>query len=139
MTGKLIRCFALLALILSLGLGCNRNNATDPDNGPPVDADEPTADELIAMGEPIYDRQCARCHGGDGGGMGGAYPALAGDNLVVGNAEPVIEVVVHGRGGMPAFGGELDNEGIAAVVSYIRNAWGNDASAVSPGDVEAVR
>jgi mono/diheme cytochrome c family protein len=138
-TGKIIRYMALVVLVFSLGMGCGNNNDVDPSNGPPVDADEPSADELISMGGPLYDRNCARCHGADGAGQGGAYPALAGSDMVTGDPEPVIEIVVHGRGAMPAFGQEFDNEQLAAVVSYVRNAWGNDASAVSPSDVEDVR
>lgn len=46
---------------------------------------------------------------------------------------------IHGRQGVPAFGGELSDQEIAAVISYIRSAWGNDASPVWPEDVQAVR
>jgi mono/diheme cytochrome c family protein len=58
---------------------------------------------------------------------------------VTGDPEPVIEIVVDGQGAMPAFGDELDDEEIAAVVSYIRNTWGNDAGVVDPAAVEALR
>lgn len=104
-----------------------------------VEAETPDAQELITAGESIYDQNCARCHGDDG--MGGAgYPALA-DHEYVTEADPehVIETVIHGQGAMPAFGNELDDEEIAAVVSYIRNAWGNEAEPVSPGDVAEER
>ncbi len=140
MTGKMIRYLTLLVLVLGLTTACPaNNNDVDPNNGPPVDTEEPTEAELISMGEPLYEQNCARCHGADGGGLGGTYPMLAGSDMVTGDPEPVIEVIVHGRGAMPAFGGEFNNEEVAAVVTYIRNAWGNDASAVSPGDVEDVR
>lgn len=92
----------------------------------------------IARGETLYARNCAGCHGGDGTG-GGNFPALAGNDAVTGGPAPVIEIVVEGEGSMPAFGDELDDEEIAAVVSYIRNTWGNDAEVVTAEDVAAAR
>lgn len=93
----------------------------------------------IARGEEVFLRQCASCHQASGEGVAGVFPELAGNPFVTGEAQPVIDVVVHGRGGMPAFGTILDDESIAAVVSYIRGAWENDAEGVSVQEVAAVR
>lgn len=99
----------------------------------PDDAD-PTA-----MGETLYAQNCATCHGAEGTGEPGVYPPLAGSEFVMGEPEPLIELVLSGRGGMPPFGGDLNDREVAAVLSYIRNAWGNDAPEVSAGQVEAAR
>jgi mono/diheme cytochrome c family protein len=89
--------------------------------------------QLIRQGEEVYISNCARCHQLDGEGFEDAYPPLAG-NPVVTLHDPnfAIDAVVHGQGGMPPFGPTLSNEEIAAVISYIRTAWGNDASIIEP-------
>ena len=118
-------CLVVILLIAGLAAAC------EPAPEEPED--------LIAMGEPIYGQQCEGCHGPDGMGLDGAYPALADNQFVLGEPEPVIDVVLRGRGGMPPFGGQLDDQQIAAVLSYIRNTWGNDAPVVRPEDVAAER
>jgi cytochrome c6 len=64
---------------------------------------------------------------------------LAGDPLVSGSSEAVIAVVLAGRAGMPAYREELSAAKIAAILSYVRSAWGNSASPVSAVAVEAVK
>jgi mono/diheme cytochrome c family protein len=105
----------------------------------PVDADLSDA-ELISLGEMIYVTNCAPCHHLNGEGNLETFPALnrnAFVTLIV--PEPVIDTVVNGREIMPAFAPTLHDGEIAAVVSYIRNAWSNDASVVSPNQVEEAR
>jgi cytochrome c oxidase subunit 2 len=100
----------------------------------PTPPDENGA-ELMALGEEVYEAQCATCH--QSGGEGTAnFPALAGSPMVT-DEDPtaVLAVIIHGRGQMPAFGDALSNEEIAAVASYIRNAWGNEAALVSEEQV----
>ena len=116
----------------------------------PVDASAPrtvTARRdaaVMARGGRIYDQRCAYCHGDKGEGAPGAYPALAG-NRAVQMASPanLVQAVRHGGFlpatagnprpfGMPPFGHVLDDDDVAAVLSYIRGSWGNDADAVSP-------
>jgi cytochrome c oxidase subunit II len=88
---------------------------------------QPEMDELMEEGEQLYITNCARCHQLDGGGTE-VFPALAGNPLVtLHNAAPMIDVVMHGRGGMPAFRGALEEEEALAVLTYIRNSWGNTA------------
>jgi alcohol dehydrogenase (quinone), cytochrome c subunit len=93
-------------------------------------------EQLVSEGEEVYISNCARCHQLDGGGFADAYPPLAG-NPVVTLHDPnfAIDAVVRGQGAMPPFGPTLSNEQIAAVVSYIRTAWGNDASIIEPRQV----
>jgi alcohol dehydrogenase (quinone), cytochrome c subunit len=60
------------------------------------------------------------------------YPRLAGNPIVtLHDPEPIIDTVVYGQGGMTNFRDKLNNEQIAAVLTYIRNSWGNQAPAVS--------
>lgn len=99
----------------------------------------PEAQEAIQQGAIIYSTVCVACHQATGQGIEGAFPALAGNEFVLGDPAEVVKLPLHGRGGMPNFGGELSDEEIAAVVSYIRNSWGNEASVVEPELVTQVR
>ena len=85
-------------------------------------------DELYARGEDIYGRWCAACHQADGSGVPGTFPALVGDGVVTGPIDDHIDVVVNGVPGtsMQAFGEQLSEVDLAAVVTYERNAWGNN-------------
>lgn len=97
------------------------------------------------LGRRVYAESCARCHGADGRGIAGVYPALAGDPFVTAAEEPAVRVVLAGRAPapdvpqMPRFDDLLSDEEIAAVVSYVRSAWGNDAGPVGAGRVAALR
>lgn len=109
------------------------------------------ADDLARNGKTAYTAHCAQCHGDDGRGKGDAYPALDGNASVT---EPTginaIRIVLSGGFApatrdnprpysMPPFSQKLGDDDAAAVVTYIRQAWSNKASAVSPGDVRAYR
>lgn len=99
-------------------------------------------DELMSRGEQVYNSSCAACHQADGSGMPPAFPGLLGTELVTGPVEKHIDVVVHGVPGtaMQAFGAQLDDADLAAVVTYERNAWGNDTGdVVQPSDITAAR
>lgn len=97
-------------------------------------------EELINQGEDIYATQCAKCHQLSGRGMGSAFPALRDSDIVTAeDPAAAIDTVIHGREAMPSFENVLSPEEIAAVVSYIRNAWDNDASAVNPQEVQEVQ
>ncbi len=86
-----------------------------------------TFDELYARGEEVYNRACAACHQADGTGMPGVFPGLR-EGVVLGPIQKHIDVVVNGVPGtaMQAFGEQLSEVDIAAVVTYERNAWGNN-------------
>lgn len=99
--------------------------------------------ELMALGEKTYLARCAMCHQPDGQGVPGAFPALAGGGLAVdaGKQPEHISVVVHGRAGtaMQAFGPQLGLKALAAVITYERNAWGNNTGdTVQAAEVQAV-
>lgn len=87
-----------------------------------------TFDELYARGEDVYNRACAACHQVNGEGLPGIFPGLKGIGVSVGPIEAHIDVVVNGVSGtaMQAFGEQLSEVDIAAVVTYERNAWGNN-------------
>ncbi len=94
--------------------------------------------QVISEGEPLYVTNCAQCHQIDGGGAEGLFPPLAGNPVVtLHDPSPMIDVIINGRGSMPAFRGTLDSEEGAAVISYIRNAWGNEGSIVLPKQVQS--
>ena len=91
--------------------------------------------QLIQQGQGVYSNNCAGCHGPNGEGNRG--PAHAGNEFTTqADPLPVIETVLTGREDMPPFRDRLSSEQIAAVVSYIRNAFGNSASTVTVEQVE---
>ena len=100
-------------------------------------------DELMAKGEEVYNTNCAACHQPNGQGMGEMFPALAGNPVLTGDdPEEHIEAVLAGRPGTPmaAFGPQLDDGQLAAVITYTRNAWGNDTGqAIQPDQIKAMR
>jgi cytochrome c oxidase subunit 2 len=81
------------------------------------------------------------CHQANGQGIPGAFPALAGGELTIGPAKGHIDIVLNGKPGtsMGAFGAQLNDADLAAVITYERNSWGNSASVVHPTDVRAAR
>lgn len=109
------------------------------------------AAKLFQAGQKIYVGQCAACHQINGEGIGDTFPPLASNPSIA--AQPginAIRMVLLGATQpktagnphpvtMPAFAKHLTNEEVAAVVTYIRQAWGNNAPAVSPTDVRRVR
>lgn len=106
----------------------------------PTTTPEPLSDEeLIEMGGETFTKYCAACHQADGQGITNAFPALAGNAFVLTeDPSPVLRVIFTGRAGMPHFRGAFSDREIAAVVSYIRNAWDNDASVVSAEQVRTI-
>ena len=101
-----------------------------------------TKDELMARGKEVYGKFCAACHQANGEGLPGAFPALKGGKIATGPVKDHIAIVLKGKPGtaMAAFGPQLSDADIAAVVTYERNAWGNDTGdVVQPADVAAAR
>jgi cytochrome c oxidase subunit 2 len=100
-----------------------------------------TKAELLAKGEKIY-AQCAACHGPTGAGVPGAFPALTGSKIATGPVADHIKIVLKGKPGtaMQAYGGQMNDADIAAVVTYERNALGNKTGdVVQPAQVKALR
>lgn len=98
-------------------------------------------DELMARGEKVYATNCAACHQPTGQGIPGAFPALAGSPVATGPAKGHIDTVLNGRPGtaMAAYKNLLNDADLAAVITYERNSWGNDAGIVQPATVKAER
>ena len=99
-------------------------------------------DELVAKGEQVFAANCAACHQATGQGMPPAFPALDGSAVVQGPAPTQIEIVMNGREGtaMAAFGKQLTDADLAAVITYTRNAWSNSTGdAIQPAQIAAAR
>lgn len=90
-------------------------------------------------GKNLYMKTCSACHQADGMGVPDAFPALVGNTLVQGEAKVLIAVPLLGRGGMPNFSKRLDDASLAAILNYVRTAWGNTGSAIGAQDVAALR
>ena len=86
-------------------------------------------------GATLFKQNCSACHQPMGQGIPGAFPALAGNVFVQGDPKAVAHVLLNGRGGMPNFREDLSNEQIAAVLTYVRSAWGNKAAAIDVATV----
>lgn len=97
-----------------------------------------TMDELMARGEEAYNRTCASCHMANGEGVPGTFPAMKGGAITTGDLDEHLDVVINGVQGtsMQAFGNQLSEVELAAVITYERNAWGNDTGdIVQPIDI----
>lgn len=90
-------------------------------------------------GQQGFDQTCAACHQPDGKGIPDAFPALAGSAVAQGDPDAVLATVLDGRNAMPSFRSELNDEQLAAILTYVRSAWGNTASAVTPAQAAAAR
>jgi cytochrome c oxidase subunit 2 len=101
---------------------------------------EMSVEELMARGEEIYNGQCLACHGA--AGEGGVGKAIAGSAVALGDVNKHLEVGVRGVAGtaMQAFGDILTDVDMAAVITYQRNAFGNNTGdVVQPADVVAYK
>ena len=87
-----------------------------------------TLDELMVRGEKVYASQCQACHQADGAGTPPVFPALKGSDIAINDMEKHIDVVVNGVTGsyMAAYGPQMSEVDLAAVITYERNAWGNN-------------
>ncbi len=97
-------------------------------------------DELMQLGETTYTAYCAACHQPNGLGLPPAFPALKGSPIAMGDVNAHIDIVFNGKAGtgMQGYGKQLSLKEIAAVVTYERNAWGNDTGdLVQSSDVKA--
>jgi len=125
----------------------------DPNYDPATAAQgsEAPAFDPIARGERLYSQQCANCHQTNGEGLPGVYPPLAGSSWVNDSHVVPASILLNGLAGpievrgnqyngvMPAFGGLLSDRDIGAVLTYIRQAWGNQAPAISEEQVAEAR
>lgn len=99
-------------------------------------------DELMARGKEVYEKSCVACHQMTGEGIPGVFPALKGSPVASGEIAAHIDIVVNGVAGtaMAAWKNQLNDLELAAVVTYERNAWGNDKGDLAqPANIKAVR
>lgn len=111
---------------------------------------------LFKHGAEIYAREghCGTCHQSNGGGLPDAgFPPISGTKWAVGSSERLIKLTLNGLMGpievkgrsypgyvpMTAFGSLLNDKDVAGVLTYVRNSFGNKASAVTPDQVKKVR
>lgn len=111
---------------------------------------EPAAPVVLDGGALYASNACVGCHQGNGQGVPGAFPPLAGSEWVTGAPELPVKILLAGlsgpitvkgnpyNGAMPAYG-HLNDAEIAAIVSYIRSEWGNEASEVTAEQVATIR
>jgi cytochrome c oxidase subunit 2 len=95
-----------------------------------------TLDELMQRGKSVYDVNCAACHGANG--EGGVGKAIAGSPVATGDLGHHLDIGIDGVPGtaMQAFGGQLNDVDMAAVITYQRNAFGNNmGDTIQPIDV----
>lgn len=100
-----------------------------------------TKEELMARGEKVY-AQCGACHGATGAGVPGVFPALAGSKIATGPLDAHIGIVMKGKAGtaMQAFAGQMNDADLAAVITFERNAFGNNTGdIVQPAQIKAAR
>lgn len=112
--------------------------------GVPGDQRIMTRSELMTMGKQKYDQFCSACHKADGTGLPPLYPALKGSSIAVG--KPIsrhIDLILNGipdSSGMMPYKDQLNDEEIAAIATYERNAWGNNTDdEIQPADVAKLR
>jgi mono/diheme cytochrome c family protein len=93
-------------------------------------------------GQALFEDRCADCHRVSGEGLPPTFPPLNGSALVQGDPAKVIDTVLNGRKGlstMPAWKDILSDQEVAAILTYVRSAWGNRAGAVTAEQVAARR
>lgn len=106
---------------------------------------------ITDVGQDIYEARCTACHQPNGEGIPGVFPPLARAEWVGEEKGRLIRIVLHGmtgetdvrgityNGAMPPWGDILTDEQIAAVLTFVRSSWGNDAPPVHTDEVRNVR
>lgn len=144
---KGVSILGCLALCLSLH-ACQCSDK--PKVGPVTDASASPEEQFAQRGKPIFETRCAQCHQANGQGLPGFFPPLTRTEWVLGDKGRLIRLLLNGMIGPIQINGEaydsampphnsLADEQIAAVLTYVRQNFGNDAGAVAPDEVAAVR
>lgn len=114
-------------------------------------APHPLAEDRVAAGQGIYVDQCAACHAADGSGVPYLFAPLDGSNkltaqdpssairIILEGAQAVATEAAPGPLAMPPFDWKLDDDQLADLVSYLRQAWGNSADAVRASEIADMR
>ena len=139
---KLLPLLALLVLAGSPAFAQKKPAAKAP-------AKAPAAGSALLKGKSVYTQYCLSCHQADGGGVDGLNPPLGKTDYVLGDKPRLIKVLLNGLLGVDINGEEyhnvmpaqdqLSDQQMADVLTYVRNNFGNKASAVTAAEVKAVR
>ncbi|MBL7760676.1 MAG: cytochrome c [Sediminibacterium sp.] len=130
----------VLCLLLVSGMGMVVSSQTDRSG----------LKASMTRGKQVYDRYCLTCHQADGGGVPRMNPPIANTEYVLGSKQRLIGIVLNGLNVPLEINGEeyenpmashafLKDQQIADVLTYIRNSFGNKASAVTVAEVKSVR
>ncbi len=109
-----------------------------------------TPEQQIAAGERLFQGTCSTCHQPDGKGLAGVFPPLAGSDWLMADADRSVGAVLNGLSGPVTVNGQaynsvmppmsqLNDDEVAHILTYVRNAWGNKGDAIRPADVTRVR
>ena len=115
------------------------------------DASASLEEQVEQLGKSVYDTRCAQCHQANGQGIPGSFPSLTQTEWVLGDKGRLVRLLLNGMQGPLELEGEVYNgtmilpppaltdEQVAAVLTYVRQHFGNDAEAVTPDEVASVR
>lgn len=115
-----------------------------------INAEVDAPADPIALGKRLYNN-CVACHQSNGEGVAGQFPPLVGASWLLDDKATPVRILLNGLGGpievrgetynanMPAFGARFSDQEIAAVLTYVRQAWSNDAPPIGSEFVNAVR
>ena len=160
----LVLLFVFSGIIFYAGTYLNKYSGSydaavfDENGHPAATGAAPAKTDPLVLGKKNYELVCITCHQANGMGVPGVYPPLVGSEWVNGSEDRLIRILVHGLKGpvkvkgldfgaaaMPVFG-KVANSGynwsdekIAAVLSYVRQEWGNKAAPITAEQVAAIR
>jgi mono/diheme cytochrome c family protein len=139
---KLLPLLALLLLASAPAFAQKKPAAKAP-------AKAPAASAALLKGKSVYTQYCLSCHQADGLGVDGMNPPLAKTDYVLGDKTRLTKVLLNGMQGVEINGEDyhgvmpsqdyLTDQQMADVLTYVRNNFGNKASAITPAEVKAVR
>ncbi len=158
-TIKIVFFGAVIALfIISCSTSSEQQETSEATEAPLPPAEETESEERAAVamtpvmehGKKVYNQYCLACHQADGGGVPGNFPTLANTKWTEGEPSVLIPVILNGLQGPIEVKGEpynaamaqhafLSDEEIAAVLTYVRQSFGNDASEITSEEVAEIR
>ncbi len=146
---RLITIISAVACAITLWR-CSGSTASEMERGESsIPVREVSMETLLKVGEDVYTTYCLQCHLKEGQGVKGTMPPLAKSDWVQGEKDRLIRVVYQGLNGeievngtkfngvMPGFP-QLSNEEISAVLTYIRNSFGNESEKILPHEVQTI-
>lgn len=149
----------LLFSILVLSVACN-NSGNSPKKAINQEADRPVetpqavsgaVDDIMKRGEAVYTDVCLVCHQADGSGVPLMFPPIKGSEIITGNHEKLIKIILDGMKGpveikgdkydgeMPPQRDNLNDQQIADLLTYVRNSFDNKGDTIKAADVAVIR